>query len=154
MMPFWYYAGRVTTPINIPGQGPIVLKPRSRFHAPQSAVAHLLRTKPPLVTRLPDPPQKAEASTAEAKPAPAVAPVPEVPPSAADKSGGAQAAPPDGDDHAARDGVEPKTGAGVVVSSPASAEAEEGSAGEGEGTSSVSEESERRPRRGRSRERE
>jgi hypothetical protein len=149
MMPYWYYSGRTTTPIEIPGKGPIVLKPRSKFHAPQSSVAHLLRIK--LVKRLPDPPQP----PAEAKDAPAPAPKQEVPqPAAVEKSGSsATSAPPDRDDHASRDGVAEAKSDAPVVESAAGAAA--GEAGEGEGTSSaVSEESEsRRPRRsGRSRE--
>lgn len=147
-MAYWYYSGRTTTPIDIPGKGPVVLKPRAKFHAPQASVAHLLRIK--MVTRLPDPPQPS------AKPAPA-APKQEVPRSAAaDKSGGASATAPastDSDDHASRNGVVESKGEATVVESAAGSAA--GEAGEGEGTPSVvSEESEsRRSRRsGRSRE--
>jgi len=52
-LPFWYYAGRVTTAIDLPG-GPVVITPRSKFHALPTAVAHLVKVG--LVKRLPDPP--------------------------------------------------------------------------------------------------
>lgn len=51
-MPKWHYSGRVTTPINVPGVGSVVLTPRMRFEAPQSALSNLIRAK--LVSRLPD----------------------------------------------------------------------------------------------------
>jgi len=57
-LPYWYYKGRTTTPVNIPGQGPIVLVPRMKFFAPQASVSHLLKKK--MVARLPDPPKPAE----------------------------------------------------------------------------------------------
>lgn len=40
-MQWWYYRGQVTTPIDIPGKGPTVVRPRDRFQAPFAAVAHL-----------------------------------------------------------------------------------------------------------------
>lgn len=42
-MQWWYYRGQVTTPIDIPGKGPTVLRPRDKFQAPFGAVAHLKR---------------------------------------------------------------------------------------------------------------
>lgn len=42
-MNWWYYKGQVTTPIDIPGKGPTVIRPRERFQAPLAAVAHLKR---------------------------------------------------------------------------------------------------------------
>lgn len=42
-MQWWYYRGQVTTPVNIPGKGPTVVRPRDKFQAPFSAVAHLKR---------------------------------------------------------------------------------------------------------------
>jgi len=42
-MQWWYYKGQVTTPIDIPGKGPTVIRPRDRFQAPFAAVAHLKR---------------------------------------------------------------------------------------------------------------
>jgi hypothetical protein len=44
-MAWWIYLGKVTTPIDIPGRGPVVLVPRYRFEAPMSSVAHLVRLK-------------------------------------------------------------------------------------------------------------
>lgn len=44
-MAWWIYLGRVTTPIDIPGRGPVVLVPRYKFEAPMSSVAHLVRLK-------------------------------------------------------------------------------------------------------------
>lgn len=71
--PHWYYRGRVTHPVNIPGRGPIVLTPRSRFQAPTAAVSDLVRAK--LVVRIEAPPVKEGQSTAPVpaseKPAPA-----------------------------------------------------------------------------------
>ena len=40
-MQWWYYRGTVTTPINIPGKGPTVIRPRDKFQAPLAAVVHL-----------------------------------------------------------------------------------------------------------------
>ena len=54
-IPYWFYTGKSTTPINLGGKNSIVLKPRSRFHAPAAAVSHLVSLK--LVKRLPDPPE-------------------------------------------------------------------------------------------------
>lgn len=42
-MQWWYYRGQVTTPIDIPGKGPTVIRPRDKFEAPLGAVAHLKR---------------------------------------------------------------------------------------------------------------
>jgi hypothetical protein len=42
-MQWWYYRGQVTTPIDIPGKGPTVIRPREKFQAPFAAVAHLKR---------------------------------------------------------------------------------------------------------------
>lgn len=42
-MPWWYYKGKTTTPVDLPGSGPTIIKPRMRFEAPLSAVAHLKR---------------------------------------------------------------------------------------------------------------
>jgi len=44
-MQWWYYRGQVTTPIDIPGKGPTVLRPRDKFQAPFASVAHLRRLK-------------------------------------------------------------------------------------------------------------
>jgi hypothetical protein len=44
-MAWWIYLGKVTTPIDIPGRGPVVLVPRYKFEAPMSSVAHLVRLK-------------------------------------------------------------------------------------------------------------
>jgi hypothetical protein len=44
-MAWWIYLGKVTTPIDIPGRGPVVLVPRLKFEAPMSSVAHLVRLK-------------------------------------------------------------------------------------------------------------
>ena len=44
-MQWWYYRGQVTTPIDIPGKGPTVLRPRDKFQAPFAAVAHLSKLK-------------------------------------------------------------------------------------------------------------
>lgn len=52
-LPYWYYKGRTTTPIDIPGKGPQVLTPRAEFYAPTSSVSHLLKAK--LVVRRSDP---------------------------------------------------------------------------------------------------
>jgi hypothetical protein len=41
MMPWWYYRGRVTTPVEIPGKGSTIIRPRMRFQAPLPAVMHL-----------------------------------------------------------------------------------------------------------------
>lgn len=71
--PFWYYSGRVTTPVELPG-GAVIITPRSKFHAPPSAVAHLVQVG--LVKRLPDPKpivqQVAVVATAARVPPPAV----------------------------------------------------------------------------------
>jgi len=67
-LPYWYYRGRTTTPIDIPGKGAVVLVPRQKFFAPQSAVSHLLKIK--LVRRLPDPPPEERPKEAEEKPLP------------------------------------------------------------------------------------
>lgn len=40
-MQWWLYKGAVTTPIDIPGKGPTVIRPRDKFQAPFAAVAHL-----------------------------------------------------------------------------------------------------------------
>jgi hypothetical protein len=64
-MPYWYYAGKTTSCVEIPGRGPVILVPRERFHAPRASVHHLLKTRPPQVKLLPDPPQpKNELATA------------------------------------------------------------------------------------------
>jgi len=44
-MQWWYYRGAVTTPVDIPGKGPTVVRPRDRFQAPFSAVANLKRLR-------------------------------------------------------------------------------------------------------------
>jgi len=54
-MPHWYYRGRVTTPVNIPGVGSVVLRPNMRFEAPEASVAHLKRMKPPMVVEVAPP---------------------------------------------------------------------------------------------------
>lgn len=73
-MQWWYYSGQVTTPIDIPGKGPTVLRPREKFQAPLVAVAHLKRIgrvvpcKPPSEAKVmtpepksqPTPPKKLE----------------------------------------------------------------------------------------------
>lgn len=66
-MQWWYYRGQVTTPIDIPGKGPTVIRPREKFQAPYSAVAHLKRLKrvvpckPPKEARGAPQPPKSEA---------------------------------------------------------------------------------------------
>lgn len=55
----WFYSGKVTTPVNIPGRGPSIIQPRMTFDAPESAVAHLLRLR--LVKRVDTPPAQEEA---------------------------------------------------------------------------------------------
>lgn len=63
-LPYWFYSGRTTTPISYKDEnGNLVseiLVPRRLFHAPQAAVSHLLRLKPPRVKRMPDPTEKPE----------------------------------------------------------------------------------------------
>lgn len=44
-MSYWFYRGRITTPINHPEKGPIILTPRMVFDAPKSAVQNLLNKK-------------------------------------------------------------------------------------------------------------
>jgi hypothetical protein len=148
-MAYWHYSGRVTTPINVPGRGPIVLRPREKFHAPQSAVAHLLRLNPPLVKRLPDPPPSAaeqsrvEPKQAEKETAPAAAdPKSEAPNPAS------AAQPVEADVVVSAAHVEAEQ-TGAVVQSASDSTVEEVS--EGEDTSSVSEESESRPQKRRRR---
>lgn len=53
-MAHWYYRGKTTAPVTIPNRGTVVITPRTRFEAPEAAVAHLKS----LVVRLPDPPEK------------------------------------------------------------------------------------------------
>jgi hypothetical protein len=113
-LPYWYYKGRTTTPINIPGVGPIVLTPRMKFHAPQAAVSHLMKQK--LVARLPDPPVKEE---------PVVTPEPEEKSLAAPKS--------EAETQAEDDSSEPESKDAVIPSQPAEDTQTEG---EGAGTSS------------------
>lgn len=61
-MPYWYYAGKTTTCIDLPSKDdhriliPTVIIPRQRFHAPRASVHYLLNTKPPQIKLLPDPP--------------------------------------------------------------------------------------------------
>lgn len=74
-MPTWYYRGKTTTPVDIPGRGIVVIRPRTRFEAPESAVAHLKS----LVVRQdpPTPPASVEASVVSVLEIPAEAPAPE-----------------------------------------------------------------------------
>ena len=137
-MAYWYYTGRVTTPINVPGKGPIVLRPRERFHAPPSAVAHLLRLDPPLVKRLPDPPPSVEPEQAKQEAVPAAAETKSERPTMS-----AQSQPVPAGDVVSAALVE--AGRAMAVIESASDSVEE--VNEGEDTSSVSEESESRPRR-------
>lgn len=76
-MPYWYYAGKTTSCIDLPSEDdhrvsvPTILVPRQRFYAPKSAVHHLLNTKPPQVKSIKEP--RKQRQTIAAK----VAPVPE-----------------------------------------------------------------------------
>jgi hypothetical protein len=141
-MAYWHYSGRITTPINVPGKGPIVLRPREKFHAPQSAVAHLLRLNPPLVKRLPDPPPSAEPPPKKEAAPVTVAEV------KSDRTQAPTQAPVETGDVVSAAHVEAKPELAVVDSaSEDSTAAAEEEVSEGEGTSSVSEESESRPRR-------
>ena len=63
-MQWWYYRGQVTTPIDIPGKGPTVLRPRDKFQAPFTAVAHLRRLKKVVPCK---PPEEAEIQASEPK---------------------------------------------------------------------------------------
>lgn len=40
-MEWWLYKGNVTTPVDVPGQGPTIIRPRMKFQAPLRSVAHL-----------------------------------------------------------------------------------------------------------------
>lgn len=53
-MQWWYYRGQVTTPIDIPGKGPTVLRPRDKFQAPFASVAHLRRLKKVVPCKAPE----------------------------------------------------------------------------------------------------
>lgn len=57
-MAHWYYKGKTPTPISHPVRGSVIVTPRMKFEAPESAVAHLKS----LVVRLPDPPIEAPKS--------------------------------------------------------------------------------------------
>ena len=70
-MQWWLYKGSVTTPVDIPGQGPTIIRPRMKFQAPPRVVANLKRAG--LVVPCADPtPKKKEESAALAKPVAAV----------------------------------------------------------------------------------
>jgi len=63
-MQWWYYRGQVTTPVDIPGKGPTVLRPREKFQAPLAAVAHLKRLGRVVACK---PPPEAKVATQEPK---------------------------------------------------------------------------------------
>jgi hypothetical protein len=74
---WWYYKGRVTTPIDIPGQGPTVIKRGDKFQCPFGPVANLKRQglvvpcKPPRQAKVPieptEPPQVEEPKETDVK---------------------------------------------------------------------------------------
>lgn len=102
-MQWWLYKGSVTTPVDIPGQGPTIIKPRMKFQAPVPAVANLRRNG--LVVPCADPNPKKKESAVLAKPVAAV-------PKRQSKSQTTKASPKRG-----TDGVAP-----VVASTPSNPE--------------------------------
>jgi hypothetical protein len=43
-MATWYYKGTTPAPVEIPGRGSVVIRPKSRFEAPITSVSHLVRS--------------------------------------------------------------------------------------------------------------
>lgn len=79
-MQWWLYKGAVTTPIDIPGKGPTVIRPRDKFQAPFAAVANLKRLgrvvpcRPPKEVKEPAPEPKRATEPPKAVEERAVAP--------------------------------------------------------------------------------
>lgn len=51
-MATWHYKGTSPTPVEIPGRGSVVIRPKARFEAPIASVSHLLRSN--MVVRVKD----------------------------------------------------------------------------------------------------
>jgi len=68
-MQWWLYKGSVTTPVDVPGKGPTVIKPRMKFQAPPRAVANLKRIGLVVPCKDPNPPKKEAAVSGEPVPA-------------------------------------------------------------------------------------
>jgi len=57
-MNWWLYKGSVTTPVDIPGQGPTIIQPRMKFQAPPAAVSRLKRIGMVVPCKDPNPSKK------------------------------------------------------------------------------------------------